>query len=191
MSAPPLFYSTQLSNAGLVSTLTLQHPEQTNNGMLLINIHQQRLYQIRNKKLLQSYAISSAANGTGNQDGSGKTPLGTHYIREKFGDGAPLGSQFKARKLTGHQPKILTTPGERSASDNITSRILWLSGLEPGNNQGDGVDSYQRYIYIHGTDEESRLGTPASHGCIRMANQDIINLYSAVDTSTLVYIYQQ
>jgi len=117
--------------------------------------------------------------------------LGAHFIREKFGDNAPLGTQFKGRQSTGYIPPILSSPEQTSDDDYITSRILWLSGLEAGYNQGGDVDSYKRYIYIHGTDEEGRLGTPASHGCIRMANQDIIDLYAEVSTDTLVYIIKK
>ena len=93
--------------------------------------------------------------------------------------------------MTGHLPTILTSPDQSSHDDFITSRIIWLSGLEPDYNKGKGVDSYQRYIYIHGTDEEGRLGKPASHGCIRMANQDIIDLYSDVEIDTLIYIIEE
>ena len=184
-------YSSKVSNNQLLLQLFQQYPEHSISNVLLINILKQRLYRICNQKLIVQYKISSAINGIGSQQDSGKTPLGAHFIREKFGDGAPLGSQFKARQLTGFIPKILTDPKEYSDTDNITSRILWLSGLELGYNQGNGVDSYDRYIYIHGTDEEGQLGTPASHGCIRMANQNIIDLYSEVDVSTLVYIYEQ
>ena len=184
-------YSQKLSNKKLLLKLSVRYPLYTKNSLLLVNIFQQRLFYLRNQHLINAYIISSAANGTGNQQNSGKTPLGAHFIREKYGDKAPLGGQFIARELTGYTPSILTNAGEKSTGDNITSRILWLSGLESGYNQGEGVDSYHRYIYIHGTDEEGRLGTPASHGCIRMANQDIIDLYSDVDDSTLVYIYEQ
>ena len=183
-------YSNALSNLELLHTLNQQYPEYTQQNILLVNIDQQRLYQILNNELTKAFIISSASKGTGNNDGSGKTPLGAHFIRERIGDYAPLGSQFKGRQLTGRITPIIKTP-EKSDSDNITSRILWLSGLERGRNNGEGVDSYDRYIYIHGTDEEGLLGTPASHGCIRMANQDIIDLYTAVDLSTLVYIYEQ
>ena len=184
-------YSNKISNKELLLQLYQQYPQHAKNGLLLINIFRQQLFYIRDQHLIEKYRISSAENGIGSKEGSSKTPLGAHFIHEKFGDGALLGSQFKARQLTGYIPKILTGKQEKSKEDNITSRILWLSGLESGYNRGAGVDSYHRYIYIHGTDEEGRLGTPASHGCIRMANQDIIDLYSEVDISTLVYIYKQ
>ena len=184
-------YSKRLTNSELLLELKHDYPKQSLNGILLINIEQQRLYQIQNQTLLNTYVISSAENGTGNKENSGKTPLGAHFIREKFGDNAPIGTQFKARQSMGFIAPILNRPEQTSNDDYITSRILWLSGLEPDYNQGEGVDSYQRYIYIHGTDEEGRLGAPASHGCIRMANQDIIDLYSKVSTDTLVYIFEK
>ena len=185
------FFSKQLTNGELLLKLKGKYPEQSLNGILLVNIEQQRLYQIKNQTLLNTYVVSSAENGIGNKQDSGKTPLGAHFIREKFGDNAPLGTQFKGRQSTGFIPPILSSPGQTSDDDYITSRILWLSGLEAGYNQGGDVDSYKRYIYIHGTDEEGRLGTPASHGCIRMANQDIIDLYAEVSTDTLVYIIKK
>jgi hypothetical protein len=184
-------YSKQLTNRELLLKLRHNYPKQSLNGILLINIQQQRLYHINDQTLLNTFVISSADKGTGNTENSGQTPLGAHFIKEKFGDGAPLGTQFKARQSTNFIPPILSGSEETSEDDYITSRILWLSGLEVGYNLGKGIDSYKRYIYIHGTDEEGRLGSPASHGCIRMANQDIIDLYSKVSTDTLVYLYEQ
>ena len=179
----------------MISKLLLElkhsYPNYCHSHILLINIQHQRLYQIKDQTLLREYVISSAANGAGNKENSGKTPLGAHLIREKFGDNVVLGTQFKARQSTGYIPPILIRPEQSSDGDYITSRILWLGGLETGYNQGEGVDSYHRYIYIHGTDEEGRLGTPASHGCIRMANKDIIDLYTEVNTETLVYIFEK
>lgn len=183
--------SKQLTNNELLLALSQKHPNHSHNNLLLINIRHQRLYQIKNQTLLKEYLISSAANGVGNKENSGQTPLGAHTICEKIGDNVPLGTQFKARQSTGFTPPILTSPNQSSDGDYITSRILRLCGLETGYNQGDGVDSYHRYIYIHGTDEEGRLGMPVSHGCIRMANQDIIDLYTEVETETLVYILEQ
>ena len=80
------------------------------------------------------------------------------------------------------------TDKTKSITDNVTSRIFWLEGLEQGKNKGEGIDSYKRYIYIHGTSEEGRLGTPASHGCIRMRNKDVIDLYKIIEVDTLVLI---
>ncbi len=111
-----------------------------------------------------------------------------HIVKKKYGANAKIGTIFKARANTGRIAKILTEVGKRSNADNVTTRILWLSGLEKGKNKGGNVDSYRRYIYIHGTDEEGRLGAPASHGCIRMNNQDVINFYQNIPVGTLVVI---
>lgn len=182
-------FSMQLDNQELLGRLLTDYSDYTFSYLLLVNIKQQRLYSFNTQTTdCESYFISSAANGIGSQNGSGKTPLGAHYIRDKFGEDAPLGSIFKGRQKTGKTAKILTKPNELSDADNITSRILWLSGLEDSFNKGGDVDSYSRYIYIHGTDEEGRLGTPASHGCIRMSNQSVIELFDLVPTNTLVYI---
>ena len=160
---------------------------------LIISIASQQLYLFQKQSLVQSYPISSAENGIGNLSGSNKTPLGVHQISEKFGYDTASASIFKARKNTHTIAKILHSKNEKSADDNITSRILWLDGLEDGINKGtdakgNNVDSHSRYIYIHGTDEEGRLGQPASHGCIRMANQDVIELFDQVDIGCLVLI---
>lgn len=184
-------YSSLLGNQELLDWLSLTFPNHISPTFLLINIDQQRLYHLHNRNLLHSYIISSALNGIGSQNGSGQTPLGAHCIPKKFGDNAPIGNVFKGRINTGEIATILTNKNTLSHTDNITSRILWLSGLEAGKNQGGNVDSYQRYIYIHGTDEEGRLGKPVSHGCIRMANQDIIELFKQVEINTFVYIIAQ
>ena len=110
----------------------------------------------------KEYPCSTSRFGPGNAEGSEKTPVGLHRIAEKYGDGEPLGMIFSS------------TP---SGADLITTRILRLEGLQPGLNKGRGIDSYERYIYIHGTPEEGLIGTPASHGCIRMKNDDIAELY--------------
>ena len=184
-------YSAHSSNQELLDRLSLKFPKHISRTILLININQQRLYHLHNNSLIHNYPISSALNGTGSQNGSGKTPLGAHCIRERFGDGALIGSIFKGRINTGKVATILTEKNALSNTDNITSRILWLSGLELGYNQGDDVDSHKRYIYIHGTDEEGRLGQSVSHGCIRMANQDVIDLFAHIELNTFVYIIKQ
>ena len=191
MSQQPTF-SNQLDNQELLDRLLTDYPSYTHSHLLLVNIKQQQLYSLDiENNSYDSYPISSASNGTGSQNGSGKTPLGAHFVRKKFGDNAKIGSTFKGRQETGNIVKILLGANEQSTEDNITTRIMWLSGLEEGNNKGGDVDSYQRYIYIHGTDEEGRLGTPASHGCVRLANHDIIELYVKTPTDTLVYIIKE
>lgn len=161
--------------------------------LINISIAEQQIYLLKNQKIHSNYPISSAEKGIGSHSGSNQTPLGLHQISEKIGDHAPLASIFKARKNKHTIAEILTTPNSKSTNDNITSRILWLDGLEKGINKGkdkkgNSVDSHSRYIYIHGTDEEGRLGQAASHGCIRMANLDVIELFDEVEVGCLVMI---
>jgi hypothetical protein len=137
--------------------------------------------------LIRQYPVSTAANGPGEQRGSYCTPRGRHRIAEKIGAGAPLFSAFKAREPTGE----IWTPeldAENPGRDWILTRILWLQGLEPGRNQGGEVDTHDRYIYLHGTNVEHKLGTPASHGCIRMKNADMAELFDLVEVGTEVRI---
>jgi hypothetical protein len=137
--------------------------------------------------LIRQYPVSTAANGAGEQDGSHCTPRGRHRIAEKIGAGAPLCAAFKSRVGTGE----IWTPeldAENPGRDWILTRILWLDGLEPGKNKGGTVDTHNRYIYIHGTHEEHKVGTPASHGCIRMKNTDVAELFDLVKVGTEVRI---
>ncbi|MDR2926246.1 MAG: L,D-transpeptidase [Azoarcus sp.] len=136
---------------------------------------------------IRRYAVSTASNGAGEISGSGCTPRGLHRVRAKIGAGAPFGAIFSARRQTGEiwTPELAAAhPGR----DWITSRILWLCGEEPGFNRGGQRDTMRRYIYIHGTGEDQPMGTPGSHGCIRMRNQDVIELFDLVSTGTLVEI---
>lgn len=155
---------------------------------IMIIANEQRLYLLHKGIPVERHIISTSEFGLGSKIGSNKTPIGIHVITQKYGSGAELGTIFKARVNTGRIARILTEKGKRSSADNVTTRILWLSGLEKGFNKGGKVDSHHRYIYIHGTDEEGRLGVPASHGCIRMKNQAIIELYRKVPVGTLVVI---
>ena len=163
-------------------------PNQPSNPFLFIIASEQRLYLVNHKKIEASYTISTAKAGLGNQKDSFKTPLGFHSIAEKIGKNAKLGSIFKARRNTFTRANLLTQPDESSPVDIITSRILWLKGMEETVNKGGDVDTFERYIYIHGTDEEGRLGQPVSHGCIRMKNTDIIELFNTVIEKTPVMI---
>lgn len=139
----------------------------------------------------RDFRISTAANGVGEREGSGCTPRGRHRIREKIGSDAQAGTVFVGRKATGeiYSQDLAKLQPDR---DWILSRILWLDGLEDGRNRGcddsGSVDSYRRYIYIHGTNEEDQLGSPVSHGCIRMANADVIALFDAVSVGDEVII---
>ena len=127
--------------------------------------------------LWREFKVSTAANGLCNVRGSNGTPAGWHRVATWIGGGAPLGQVFVSRRPTA---AVLPPGAWRSAvgGERITTRILRLTGMEPGVNQGPGVDSLARFIYMHGTNQEHRLGTPASHGCIRMANRDVAALFT-------------
>ncbi len=174
----------------LIDDLQQRFPKSPKDPLIIISANEQRLFLIENNKVTESHSISTAEAGLGSQSGSNKTPLGVHRVAEKFGKGAKAGTIFKSRMNTRRVAKILTKTGQRSKADNVTSRILWLSGMEKGINKGGRVDSHARYIYIHGTDEEGRLGKPASHGCIRMTNQAVIDLFERVPVGTIVDIVE-
>ena len=165
----------------------VQKSKQQAKEFLFVSIKEQRLYHIKGDFIKKSYIISSSQYGTGSEDGSNKTPLGLHRIKEKYGDDVPIGGRFIERVFYGKISAIYKD-GTYSKMDDVLSRILWLEGMEEGVNKGKGIDSYQRYIYIHGTSEEGKLGVPASHGCIRMKNQEIIDLYDQIKIGTLVLI---
>jgi hypothetical protein len=132
----------------------------------------------------RSFAISTAANGMGNRLDSFKTPCGIHRIRQKIGGGEPRGMIFEAREPTGRIAGSL----DNREKDEITSRILWLDGLEEGINNGGVHDTFARFIYIHGTSDEKRIGQPVSAGCIRMKNDDVIELFDDVQVDDIVLI---
>lgn len=142
-----------------------------------ISIKDQSLTLTHNGELVATYIISSASNGIGCEEGSYCTPTGRFEIREKIGDGAELGTVFRSRK-----PERIWT-GEEDEGDLVLTRILRLDGMDPEN-----ANSMERYIYIHGTNHENTLGTPASCGCIRMGNTDVADLYDRVLEGTSVVI---
>jgi len=156
---------------------------------LQVDVSDQRLYLARGERVLQSWPVSTSAVGIGSQSGSNRTPLGLHRIAETFGAGAPLGTIFRARANTGVVARIHTDATD-VPEDHVLTRILWLDGLEPGHNRGGQVDSYLRTIYIHGTNEEGLIGQPASHGCVRMRNADVIALFEEVGVGTEVWIVE-
>jgi lipoprotein-anchoring transpeptidase ErfK/SrfK len=135
------------------------------------------------------YSVSTAANGIGCEKDSGCTPLGMHTIRAKIGAGMPLNVVFVGRRPTGEilSPELVAQYPQR---DWILTRILWLSGTEVGKNRLGNVDSMQRYIYIHGTPDTEPMGQPCSHGCVRMRNQDVMELFDLVDVGTPVVIVE-
>jgi lipoprotein-anchoring transpeptidase ErfK/SrfK len=171
-----------------VSGALAREPRGWNRPVLVVRTDEQLLYVWEAGRIRERFAVSTAARGVGNREGSLQTPLGLHRVAQKIGDAVPAGTVFRGRENTGEVAPVLRGAGETAPGDRVTSRILWLEGLESGINQGGDVDSFSRYIYIHGTDEEGRIGTPASHGCVRMRNQDVIGLFAQVPLNTLVLI---
>ena len=157
------------------------------NEVLFVNITEQKMYYIKEGGIVKTYVISSSSYGVGNKAGSNKTPIGLHKVKQKFGEETPINGKMIGRVFYGDIATIYTD-NTKSKTDDVCSRILWLVGLEEGLNKGEGIDSYNRYIYIHGTSEEGRLGKPASHGCIRMKNKEVIELYEKIKIGTLVLI---
>lgn len=153
-----------------------------------VSIASQQLSVLENEQVIKTYSISTAKNGPGQLKGSECTPTGWHQIRAKIGAGAPINSVFIGRRQTGeiYTPQLAA---QQPTRDWILSRILWLSGLEPDHNRYGNVDSCWRYIYIHGCPDELMRGVPASHGCIRMANADVIDLFDAVQPGCKVLIH--
>lgn len=154
--------------------------------MLAVRISTGTLQYFRKGALVKSYVVSTSARPPSNIKDSLGTPRGLHEIAERIGAGQPPGMVFKSRIPTGRHFSEL--PEAEMARQLITSRILWLRGVEPDVNRGGGVDSYDRYIYIHGTNHEDRLGQPMSAGCIEMGNLDIIELYEEMRVGDLVWI---
>ena len=138
---------------------------------------------------IRRYAVSTGERGAGERSGSLCTPRGRHRIRARIGAGAPAGAVFRGRRPTGEvwsREFAAAHPG----CDWILSRILWLCGEEPGRNRGGEVDTMQRYIYLHGTGDDQPMGVARSHGCVRMRNRDIIELFELVPAGTVVEIVE-
>ena len=152
-----------------------------------VDISEQRLYLIENSLIKASYPISTSKYGEGSIENSFKTPLGKHSIKEMIGEEAEINTIFTSRINTKRSATIIDQ-FEDTDNDYVTSRIIWLDGEEDGFNKGGNVDSFRRYIYIHGTHEEGLIGTKASHGCIRMFNYDVIELFNLVNIGTKVLI---
>ena len=181
------FFSSFLFGQNHIEIVQNYLKEKVVKEVIFVSIKKQKLYYIKNNKTISEYIISSSAYGTGNKAGSNKTPLGLHKVKYKYGDNTPINGRMIARVYTGEIATVYKD-STKSNTDDVTTRILWLEGLEQGENKGEGIDSFKRYIYIHGTSEEGRLGTPASHGCIRMKNKEVIDLYNKVAIGTLVLI---
>ena len=154
--------------------------------ILIVRIGTGTLQFFRKGALVKSYVISTSKRPPSNAKHSLGTPRGLHEIAERIGGGQPPGMVFKSRVPTGRHYSEL--PGADTDANLITSRILWLRGLEPGVNRGGDVDTYERYVYVHGTNHEARLGEPLSSGCVLMRNLEIVELYEDVRAGDLVWI---
>jgi L,D-transpeptidase YbiS len=155
-----------------------------------IDIGAQRLCLLRPGKAPLCWPVSTARKGPGERRGSEQTPRGRHVIRARIGAGLPPGAVLVGRRPTGEtwSPALAAAhPGR----DWILTRILWLSGLEPGRNRLGEVDTMRRYIYIHGTPDDQPVGVPGSHGCIRMRNADVIELFDRAPPGTEVRIFTE
>jgi len=149
-------------------------------GVIYVDVAAQRLHWLGADDAALQFPVSTSKFGAGCGEGSHRTPLGMHCVDEMIGAGAARGTVFVGRRVRAQPP----ADGE----DVVSTRILWLTGLEPGRNSGPGCDSHERYIYIHGTPHVDLLGTPASIGCIRMSDDDVVRLFDRVAARTPVFI---
>lgn len=154
---------------------------------ILVDVANQSLTLLAGDRALASYPVSTGRNGVGEGNGSGCTPRGLHRVRIRIGAGCPEGAVFRGRRPTGEVfgPELEAAQPDR---DWILTRILWLTGCEPGRNRGGYVDTLRRFIYIHGCPDREPMGQPCSHGCIRMRNRDLIELFDRVVVGTPVEI---
>lgn len=155
--------------------------------LLKVAIQTQQMSVYENDHLIKQFLISTAKNGPGERYGSEKTPRGWHVIRAKIGEGYPINAVFKGRRFTGeiYSSSLKATNPNR---DWILTRIFWLSGLEVGKNRLGDVDTMRRYVYIHGAPDDCPMGIPGSKGCIRMRNQDLLELFQDIPVGTKILI---
>ncbi len=162
---------------------------QSESRLIKISIDEQRLQLLESGRIVMDVAVSTATNGPGERMHSECTPRGWHRIRARIGSGAAANTVFVGRRATGeiYSPELKQRhPGR----DWMLTRILWLCGMEPGHNRFSDRDSMRRYIYIHGCPEEDAMGTPSSHGCIKMRNAEVIELFDRVPSGTRVLIQE-
>jgi len=150
---------------------------------MMVSLTEQTLVLLDHLDVLATYRISTGLAGAGNQKNSGQTPLGKHVVRAKIGSGLPINSVFVGRRPTG-EIYDYSLGVNQPTRDWILTRILWLSGTEVGVNRLGNVDTMQRYIYIHGTPDSEPMGVAKSHGCIRMRNKDVIELFDQIPLFT-------
>lgn len=159
----------------------------TNPRRIVIHLSGQRLDLFEAEKCIRSYSVSTAKNGAGQGAGTERTPLGRHVIQSKIGTGCAENTVFVGRKPTGelYSPDLAQAEPDR---DWVLTRVLWLSGTEEGFNLGGDTDTHSRFIYVHGCPDSEPMGIPLSHGCIRMHNADVIELYDLVEPGNQVHI---
>ena len=155
-------------------------------NILLVSIAEQEMYHQKDGKSVKTYVISTSLKPPSCRENSWGTPLGLHRVCEIIGGDQPLGMVYRARKPINCL--YWECDVEMRKKNLITSRILRLEGLQPGLNNGEGIDTFDRFVYIHGTNHEEKLGTPSSSGCIQLSNQDVIELAEGVPTGTHLFI---
>lgn len=186
-----LGFTTPSENPGMVSFLreylSIKYADKHFDSFVYIAVKKQKLYLIQGNEIASEYEVSTAKKGLGSQSGSYQTPTGLHKIAEKVGADVESYGIIKQKVATGSiaEPVLMA---KSTNEDLITSRVLHLSGLEEGINKGGEVDSYKRGIFIHGTHEEGLIGTPASKGCVRMRNEDVMELFEQIEVGTFVVI---
>lgn len=187
----PLLISANTGNDCCVDFLKeycqAKYPKTNFSSFIYVGIKRQQLYLIENWKIVETYTVSTSRKGAGFEKDSHKTPWGLHSIAYLIGKDVPHAGILQGAHFSGKIAKIETQPVS-TGKDEITSRAMRLDGMEPGLNKGGNNDSYARDIYIHGTTEEGLIGTPSSHGCIRMRNNDIITLFEKCRTQLPVLL---
>ena len=168
----------QVSRALLAILLVVSFSQCANKKRIVVSVAAQRMVLTDDGEFVKSYPVSTSKFGTGDRPGSKKTPMGTMRVAKKIGGGSRAGTVFKSREKTGEVLRA-NAPGR----DPIVTRILWLEGTQRWNR-----NAYRRYIYIHGTPEERKIGSRASYGCIRMKSRDVIDLYKRVPRGTPVVV---
>lgn len=172
----------------IVDYISSKYSKEKLDNFIYIGLKRQRLYLFEANIISKIYKVSTSIKGAGNEISSYKTPLGLHCIYEKIGDNAPIGTLFINKKNTNKIVKIDSLSTHQN-KDEITTRLMSLMGKELNINKGGSVDTFKRGIYIHGTSNEKTIGQPSSHGCIRMKNNDIVELFNCVDKQIPVFLF--
>tara|TARA_Y200000002_G_scaffold370394_1_gene365820 strand:- start:2116 stop:2730 length:615 start_codon:yes stop_codon:yes gene_type:complete len=186
-------YYSQNTKAEIISELIVdfissKYSKEKLDNFIYIGIKRQKLYFFEANIISKIYKVSTSLKGAGNEISSYKTPLGLHFIYEKIGNNAPIGTLFINKKNTNKIVEIDSLTLNQN-KDEITTRLMSLMGKELNINKGGRVDTFKRGIYIHGTSNEKSIGKPSSHGCIRMKNNDIIELFNSVDKQIPVFLF--